>query len=1047
MIADAAAHVPSAARHELRRDRLLELLHRHSERPLVVLLAPAGFGKSTLAAQYARGSGAATAWLTVAEQDRDSRALLTRIGAALQAALEVARLPSLERGLRDGATGGGLSRRLLEDLQAATTSFLLVLDDFHVLGDAEEAVQAVVALARDLPEFGQVVVTARQMPSPFPTTEVVAQGLMFSLGLDDLRFDEGEAQALQERLGSSDESAARAEGWVAGILLGGASRSLGADGGTLLASYVQNEVLRPLRPAERRWLEDLSVLDRITPAAARHLLGSGYWAARLSGLAERCPFLVGDPEHGYSLHALVRDVLVDRLRRRGGTGAQHAWRTAREMALQAGDWPAAVRASRELGEDAEAVALVQRSVDEAIRAGRWSVAVSLLDLLPEEQRRLHPWLSLAEAYALFHRGRIEAARAVAEAALDVADRTGNLLARAGAVVELASIARYNGNLSAAFAYLDDARSAAQHHPEPDPRLPRIMGRERQVRAVCTAERGDVAAARLLLEEAEGVLRGAGPSREHAVTLNNLGALYFRNGEYSAAERALAAATAQYRHVGDRQQLATVQIAHGNLLLNAGQLEEAASVLDGALQAARAVGDERAECHALIALGRWHRRSGRPDEAAARLAEAIELAQDRVTERDAVVRAFREAGEVALLRGNLDQARHDLRHAHADAQTLGAAIELAACERAIGRLALVDGDAHGALLHFQAALERAGAAWSPGERAATHYWTGTAELVAGRSAAAEATLSRALEVAEAPGVMAALGSAAAEDARLLELGLDHGLHSAHLAVLARTAALRRPWTLADVTPATAPRLSLVPVSHPPHVELWLFGRPRLAHDGEPVPLGARVGSARTGRALELVAFLAAHPRGESLTSREVADVLWPEMLVERGLHNLRNTTWEARRLLGSKRALHVAQSTIGLAPQEEVWVDVRAFQAAVQAARSARSTDEAIRHMEEAVDLYRGPLLEEKEWPWLAGLRTAMASTFADVALRLGGHLLGRDPRAAEELVKRVLAEHPTSLPALTLAARAARARGDRQAAAEAESRAARARRLVSDQRG
>src|ERR671928_2099497 len=77
--------VPAPAPHELRRERLLELLHHHRTRPLVLLVAPAGFGKSTLAATYARDSGAAVAWLTLQASDRDSRRLFTRLADALDA--------------------------------------------------------------------------------------------------------------------------------------------------------------------------------------------------------------------------------------------------------------------------------------------------------------------------------------------------------------------------------------------------------------------------------------------------------------------------------------------------------------------------------------------------------------------------------------------------------------------------------------------------------------------------------------------------------------------------------------------------------------------------------------------------------------------------------------------------------------------------------------------------------------------------------------------------------------------------------------------------
>ena len=79
MVVPLASGVPAPAPHELRRERLLELLHHHRTRPLILLVAPAGFGKSTLAGTYARDSGAAVAWLTLQPSDRDSQRFFARL--------------------------------------------------------------------------------------------------------------------------------------------------------------------------------------------------------------------------------------------------------------------------------------------------------------------------------------------------------------------------------------------------------------------------------------------------------------------------------------------------------------------------------------------------------------------------------------------------------------------------------------------------------------------------------------------------------------------------------------------------------------------------------------------------------------------------------------------------------------------------------------------------------------------------------------------------------------------------------------------------------
>ena len=308
--------IPAPAPHELRRERLLEVLHRQRTRPLILLVAPAGFGKSTLAATYARDSGGAVAWLTLQAADRDTRRLFARLGDALDAGFgEAGSVPRLRSGLDEGADSVGLARLLLDDLAKAPAGFIIVLDDFQVVDESEDVVNAFDALIRDLPDAGQIVITARSAPG-LSMTRLVVEGAVFPLGTEDLRFSANETRELREKIRRSqrqvdgeapdptlaaeeDQRDLRAEGWVAGILLGGAPRQLNIGPGSLLGSYVEREVLARLSETQQAWLEMLSVFDVITQQAAERMLGPANWGSRLLALAERCPFLVPGQDGSY----------------------------------------------------------------------------------------------------------------------------------------------------------------------------------------------------------------------------------------------------------------------------------------------------------------------------------------------------------------------------------------------------------------------------------------------------------------------------------------------------------------------------------------------------------------------------------------------------------------------------------------------------------------------------------------------------------------------------------------------------------------------------
>ncbi|MDQ6674011.1 MAG: hypothetical protein M3069_25250 [Chloroflexota bacterium] len=303
------SRVPAAAPHELRRDRLVDVLHAHAGRPLILLWAPAGFGKSTLAAGYARETEAAVAWLTLDGSHCNPRTLFGCIREVFEEALDnPSCMPQLARGLTQGADGTGLAHLLVADLRQLGQRVILVLDDFQSVQGQKEDLQAVDLLLRHLPEHAQVVITARE-PPPLSIERMFAHNTVFALGADDLRFTSEETAELRRLLGGDDSRDADADGWVTGILLGGAPHQLGVMGGTVLAGYVDRQVLARLRKLEQRWLETLAVLETITPKAAEQLLGVGPWASRLATLAERCPFLVAHTDRTYHLHGLVRESL------------------------------------------------------------------------------------------------------------------------------------------------------------------------------------------------------------------------------------------------------------------------------------------------------------------------------------------------------------------------------------------------------------------------------------------------------------------------------------------------------------------------------------------------------------------------------------------------------------------------------------------------------------------------------------------------------------------------------------------------------------------
>jgi DNA-binding SARP family transcriptional activator len=985
--------VPAPAPHELRRERLLEVLHKHRARPLILLVAPAGFGKSTLAATYARDSGAAVAWISLQPADRDARRLFARLADALDAGFgEVDSVRELRRGLSEGADGVGLARLLLEDLAQAPSGFIVVLDDFHVVSEAEDVVNAVDALIRDLPEAGQIVITARDAPA-LSMTRLVVEGAVFPLGTEDLRFSPDESRALREAIGGDPTRDERAEGWVAGILLGGAPRQLGVGGGSLLGAYVEREVLARLSPTEQGWLEMLSVFDSISQHAAERLLGPGNWASRLLALAERCPFLIGRQDGTYRLHALIRETVLNRLRRSPDDRLTRAWSVARQLAEEAADPVGVVRACQELGHIDGAVELVRRAASDAVRTGRWQAVLVTLELLPHAVRRANPDLSLFEARALLNTGHPERAHEAAEAALQYGGRTGDVSVQVSALIELGTVT-FMSDMRAAEDWLSAAEHLLRHNELSADERRLLEGRALGVAGMCATLRGDVVQARESFENGERMLSLLGPSRDLALIQQNFGTFCTRTGDYATAQLALGSAASHWRLMGDRNGLATTQAILANLHLRLGNLEAAGAEIHDALTAARGVGALRVEAHAMAALGQWHRASGRLADATAAFDEALRLAE-AIVERELVADVLVFRAEVALLQDDLLTARQLLARAQAEGQRVGSSATLAGIDRALGRLHLLDGAGARAVNHLEEAIHRASDGWGPDDRVETMYWLGTAYLNLNRAQRAASCLEQAVAIVEETGLPALLAGPAAEDPTLLRSGRQLGVNPVLLAEVERVSATRRPWTGVR----SSAHVSVVVENALPRLEVQLFGSFVLHRDGQLVTKASR----KVDRARELVALLILNPQG--LSDDAIAELMFPNMARESALHNLQMAAYSLRKDLGSKAAVRYGARTYQLNPQLELVADVRDFDGALSRARGA-SGETLVQSLSRALELYRGPLIADAAWDWLEPARFEYRSRYVSAALQLADVLAPVDVARSDGLAEAVLGVAP-----------------------------------------
>jgi LuxR family transcriptional regulator, maltose regulon positive regulatory protein len=391
------------------RERLLARL-REAATPLTVVVAPAGWGKTSLLSGWAAAER--VAWVSLDAGDDDPVRFWRYVLTALRRADEGLTPAALDALALPGVDPLDLALPiLLNELATAPPPHTLVLDDYHVLTDPRihEGVEFLVSY---LPPSARLVVAGRVDP-PLPLARMRARGALTEVRAADLRFTADEAAALVATVSGrtvDDHGMAevweRTEGWAAGLQLAalamraapGPARVRGDD--RHLLDYFAAEVLPALAPAQRDLLRLAAPLERLSGALCDAALQVDGSAAVLDALDRADLFVVPlDPERTwYRCHHLLRDVLLREAPTDPGVLRRAAAWFAEHDRLDD-----AVRHLLRAGDPAAAAALLEESEAWFWRTGSASTYLVLGEELPEPL--VGPQLALSLAYAAAIGGR------------------------------------------------------------------------------------------------------------------------------------------------------------------------------------------------------------------------------------------------------------------------------------------------------------------------------------------------------------------------------------------------------------------------------------------------------------------------------------------------------------------------------------------------------------------------------------------------------------------------------------------------------------------
>jgi LuxR family maltose regulon positive regulatory protein len=407
---------PNVARLQVRRTTLCERICAEPPAQLVLIHAPAGFGKTTVMLQVlevVRQQGARTAWLTVDAADNDVGRFLSFLGAAV-AALDG---QDSQLAAAGNEATGRLALDVLDAIAAVPIPFALFIDDFEAIQNPP-VFSLVRQVIEQLPQHGRVLIGSRIVPD-LGIARLRAQGQVLEIHAMDLRFSLSEAEDfLQGKRGLELQSAEVArlqhvtEGWPVALWLASlalernphphelAARFSAAN--AAVAEYLAEEVLARLPERVREFMLRTSILGQLNARLCDALLGGTGSQAILDNL-ERTGLLVqpGSMERDwFRYHSLFGSFLRTQLERLHPQELPQLQRSAaRWYEAQRRPIPAMEHALAS-GDSSYALALVDQHVEQLLQEGRIRLVVRLLDAAAPEDLVHWPRLRLSHAWAL-----------------------------------------------------------------------------------------------------------------------------------------------------------------------------------------------------------------------------------------------------------------------------------------------------------------------------------------------------------------------------------------------------------------------------------------------------------------------------------------------------------------------------------------------------------------------------------------------------------------------------------------------------------------------
>ncbi len=969
--------LPRRRQDVLTRQRLLDQLYDMVDRKVVLVSAPAGYGKTTLLVDFAHDIEHPVCWYTLDESDGDPRVFFDRLILSLSH-----RFPGFGERTRQALTAtttlGDNIPHIVDTLLAEMADiipqwFVLILDDYHRLDQVIELEAVLDHLTRQREQFLLIIASRSTIELP-STITLMARGEIGGIGQEALRFTVEEIQELltqnydiQISKEAVETMSIQSEGWITGVLLSAHTMWKGIFDGLARArrselsvyEYLTQEVLAHQELHVQEFLAVSSTLQEMSPNLCEEALGLEESEHFLELLEDKNLFITQLDDEWYRYHHLFREYLQARLQQTEESRWCELHRRAADW-FRAHDQPEnAVHHYLVVHDYENAACVMGTAARDMFCAGRLRTLMVWGEAIPDALRERAPRLMLFQSRAVGMTGRWKEALKLTEIAERGYWGLGDYEGLAYALLQRCEIWQGRGKFQEALSLGQETLSLIEETDVPvHYEAHRVIGRAclslgqlevgkshlQQALALCTEQGSDYARSSIqggladclwrqgrgteavaIQQQVVETLRQRGQSSILAGALNDIGFWLYSIGRYSEAQDNFKEALALARQNGYRQVEALTLLSLSELTRDLGAFEQAIKTCKEGLSIADELNSGFLSAYGREALGLTYRCLGNYSLASSLVQQAMKRAEGR---------SEYEAGRYGASLG----------------------------------LILVEGGDDAGLDKLTRACEKLQQINARSELTRAQFFTAWALFQVDKRSAALTTLQHVLDAVDSLGQEFIVEGQRALP--LLQYAHTQGIDNGKLTTLIDQVHVFGE--TAQAVLSRVPKLSETEAEVQTPLRIFGFGHGKVESEGKSIPL------ADWGVAARYMLFYVLMHRSRSRD--QIAVVLWPELSTSKVKANFHSTKARLNRALG-QNIFYFDGFYYSIHPNLKYWFDVEEFK--------QLSETKSVETLQDAIALYEDDFLVDCYADWVEPQRETLRRQFLETVMELAKLLLAR----------------------------------------------------------